>query len=136
MRSFAGYAFIASLLTGFALSAAAQTSTRAQSAPAASQTATSARAAATPSATGPVEAGSRNQELPVHLLAVGVIILGVWVFLIGSRPQRLSLARAPGRPNRLQLPHFALVFLVCMVPGSLFYFYCQHYLKDPASPPA
>ena len=139
MKSYAGYALIAWLLTGSALAAAPQPSTRAGIAPTASHPATAPRSITTQPATrsaGPNYAGQRNEKTPVHLLAVGLIVLGVWAFLICSRPQRLSLARAPGRPNRLQLPHFALVFLVFMLPGWLFDCYHQHYLKNPVSPPA
>jgi membrane protease YdiL (CAAX protease family) len=77
------------------------------------------------------QANRRDEGVSVHLLAVGLIVMGVWGFLICAKPQRLSLAHVPGRPNRLQVPHFALVFLVFMIPGALVSFYYQYYLKIP-----
>jgi membrane protease YdiL (CAAX protease family) len=134
MKSFVAYALIAWLLTGSALAAAAQPSTRAGTTQTASKPASTLRATTTQSTTGragPNQASPWNEEVPVHLLAVGLIILGIWIFMICSKPQRLSLARAPGRPNHLQLAHFALVFLIFLIPGSLVSLYYQHYLKIP-----
>lgn len=138
MKSYAAYALIAWLLTGSALAVAAQPSTRAGAAPSASKPATTTRATATQSTTrqsGTNQPSGRDEGFSVHLLAVGLIVMGVWVFLICTKPQRLSLAHAPGRPNRLQVPHFALVFLVFMIPGSLVSLYYQHYLKAPMPAP-
>ena len=138
MKSYAAYALAAWLLTGSALAVAAQPSTRAGITQAASKQASTLPASTTQPTTGRAGPSQTNQwhgEVPVHLLAVGLIILGIWVFLICSRPQRLSLVRAPGRPNRLQLPHFALLYLVSLIPLSLLYLYYQHHLKMATPPP-
>ena len=132
MKSYAAYALIAWLLTGSALAVAARPSSQVGAASSASSPATALRATTMPSTTRQSEANQANQRddgVSVHILAVGLIVITIWVFLICTRPQRLSLARAPGRPNRLQVPHVALVFLIALIPGSLVSFYYQYYLK-------
>jgi membrane protease YdiL (CAAX protease family) len=63
---------------------------------------------------------SAPAQLPPEVLSEVVIVtlsLGVITFIIAAgrailRPSAISLAKTPGRPNTLTLPHVALVFLL------------------------
>lgn len=73
-----------------------------------------------PAATQPSAADPAFQPHALTaLLAIGVLVLAVWIVRRWSQPHPLQLNRTPGRPNRLHVLHVAGVLLVYFLAAGL-----------------
>jgi len=80
---------------------------------------------------GPATAGADPAML--GLVAIGVVVLGVWIIRCFARPRRLLLLNTPARPNRLNIIHIVVVFLAMQVAMALATEALRGVLAEPAT---
>lgn len=53
------------------------------------------------------------------LVAVGLVVLAVWIIRCIAQPRRIMLYHTPGRPNHLSLIHLIVVFFLAQAAAAL-----------------
>lgn len=92
------------------------------------------QAAATAPATAPEALAELQEDMSgmMRLLAVGLIVLAGWIFTLFTKKRKFALAKAPNRPNRINVTHLAGLLLIYLLPGVIVAAISKYYLgREP-----